>query len=96
MSKAFLDCYILVVGAYTEFEKTSDHIEYQIKKIFKYNSLEDRDFRYQNDNRSPYFEIQLPHFLIQGVTENLCEKLISKTSMVNIWYNKEKDNWYIK
>jgi hypothetical protein len=90
--KAFLDCYIWVVGAYDVLYFPNDIRRYQVKEIFKYNSLEDRDFKRQNDVVDSHsFPVQIPDFLIEGVTE---EMSLSK-KVTAIHYDVKKDKWFL-
>jgi hypothetical protein len=92
IDKAFLDCYIWVVGAYDITPMSESIRRYQVKNIFKYNSLKDRDFKHQNDIVNKHsFEVQIPDFLIKGVTN-----WISATKQVTaIHYDVKNDRWFL-
>jgi hypothetical protein len=76
-NKAFLDCYIWVLGAF-DYEIKNEQKYYKLKNIFFYNSLNDRSFKHQNDLSSYSFEIQIPEFVIKKVTRQISEKVIKK------------------
>ena len=73
--KPFLNCYIWVVGAY-DYKNINGEKIYKLKKIFFYNSLTDRTFDNQNELSSYSFEIQIPEFVITGVTREISEMVI--------------------
>jgi hypothetical protein len=92
MSESTLNCYIWVIGAHSYQEK--DNLQmYNLKKIFFYNSLEDRTFENSNYNLTFSFEVQLPEFVIEGVTPEISEKVFRKELNAAIFYNKETKKW---
>ena len=95
MNEAFLDCYIWVVSAFTEIKKEKNCLQFSVKKVFKYNSLLDVEFKNANDNLTPFFEVQLPDFIIQGVSEKISEEVKNGKEQF-VWYNSLKKIWYIK
>jgi len=94
MTEAFLNCYIWVVGANTETIK-NNCLVFFVKKVFKYNSLLDIEFRNANDNLTPFFEVQVPDFMIQGVTEKLSEEILNGKKQ-KVYYNNLKKIWYVE
>jgi hypothetical protein len=97
MNNAFLDCYIWVIGLY-QYWIDGDLFVYNTKKVFYYNSLNDRTFENANDNSTHAFEIQIPEFCIDNVTTELskktCDGLISPLVCYNIKTNKWILNGY--
>jgi len=94
-SESFLNCYIWVVGGYTEQKTETTSVKYPVKKVFKYNSSEDKTFEKANDNMTPFFEFQIPHFLIQGISEQNAIDVISGAPFY-IFYNPAKNIWFVR
>jgi hypothetical protein len=64
--------------------------------MFFYNSLEDRTFERSNYNLTFAFEVQLPEFVIEGVTREISEKVFNGEMKAIVVYNPKTKKWSVK
>ena len=91
MTEPTLNCYIWVVGSHTHWIENGKNV-YKVKKIFHYNSLEDRTFENSNYNLTFAFEIQLPEFII-GMTSDISEKVMNGELEAKVIYDPATKKW---
>ena len=91
MTEPTLNCYIWVVGAHTHWVENGLQL-YTPKRIFFYNSLEDRTFKNANYNLTFAFEVQLPEFII-GVSSKMSKQVMNGEKQGTVVYNPSNKKW---